>query len=100
MNLDPHKNIKIEHKIEIKKKQEFKIIGSQRKRRGQKLFALNKEKLQVYEVEIQRKEAVDITSKRQTSHKAVINPNHPMLWAINRKNAIRKFNNYEGLNLK
>lgn len=100
MFLEPHKNLKIEHKIEAKKKQEFKLIGSQRKRRGQKLFALDKEKLEVYEVEIQRKEAVDLTSKRRTSHKAVVNPKHPMLWAINRKNAIRKFNNYEGLNLK
>jgi|TARA_Y100000310_G_C20704425_1_gene834090 hypothetical protein len=100
MNLDSHKNIKVEHRIEAEKKQEFKLIGSQRKRRGQKLFALDRDNLKVYEVEIQRKEVAELNKKLKTTHKAVINPKHPMLWAINRKNAIRKFNNYEGLNLK
>lgn len=98
--LEPHKNINIKHRVEAEKQREFKLIGSHRKKRGQKLFALDKEKLKIYEVEIHRKEVLDLTKKVKTTHKAIVNPKHPMLWAINIKNAIRKFNKYEGLNIK
>ena len=91
MKLDPVKTLKIEHKIPVEKKQEYKMIGRAFKRRGQYLFALNNTTNEVYKVPIQKVDTIDIQKKDASTNKAVINPNHKMLWAINLKNAKRKF---------
>ena len=91
--LEGHKNLKIEHRIQAEKQREFKLIGRQLKQKGQKLYGFDTLKNTVYEVEIQKQEVIDIQKNKVSSNKAIVNPNHPMLWAINLKNAIRKFKN-------
>lgn len=91
MKLDVHKDIRIESKIQTKKKQEFKQIGSTQRKRGQFLFALDPDTNIAYKVDVQKVTIADFTKSDASSHKAVINPNHPILWAINLKNAQRKF---------
>lgn len=91
MKLDPHQNIKVESKIQAEKKQEFKQIGRTIKKPGQHLFAYNTETSKVYKVEIQQVKTVDFTKTDCSPSRAIVNPNHPMLWAINLKNAERKF---------
>ena len=91
MKLDPHKDIKIESKIQAEKKQEFKQIGRTIKKPGQHLFALNIDNNRVYKVEVQQVKTIDFEKTDVSPNKAVVNPNHPMLWAINLKNAERKF---------
>lgn len=83
--------IRTESKQEKKQKQEFKFIGSMRKRRGHKLFGLCPDK-GAYEVEIKDKKTFDMSKKNEHGQfKAVINPNHSMVFALNIKNAKRKF---------
>lgn len=90
--LDVTKNIKIQQEQVVEKQQEYKFIGSGKKKRGQSLFALNPENLEVYLVPIVKREAYDITAKKESaSLKATINPEHFFVHAINIKNAIRKF---------
>ena len=91
MKLDPIKEIKIEHRVEIEKKQEFKLIGRTVRRKGQFLFAFNDTTNEVYKVPVQKINIVDFDNKNASTHKAVINPEHKMILAINLKNAQRKF---------
>jgi len=92
MKLDVHSNIKIEKKIVSKKKQEFKFLGSCKKKKGQKLYACNTDNFEVYEVEIIKRTTFDVMAKKEKStHKTTVNPNHPHLFALNKKNAVRKF---------
>ena len=76
---------------EIKQKQEFKYLGATRKRKRLKLFALNHDTGEVYEVKLEVRKAYDVTTKRENSiYKAVINPSHKPVFALNLKNAKRK----------
>lgn len=87
-----HEDLKIEHRQVAEKQQEFKLIGSQKRQPGQKLWACNLDTEEFYEVKIQKNDVLDVFSKHNVGAlKAYVNPDHPMLWAINRKNAIRKF---------
>ena len=75
------------------KNQESKWIGSTRKQKGLTLFAKDPDKNEVYAVPIEKRVALDVTSKKEVAtHKAVVNPNHKTLWALNLKNAKRKLN--------
>ena len=87
-----HSKLKIEHEQKREVKQEYKFIGNTRKKRGQFLFALDLDKNLVYKVEVQSKKAFDTAKKQEIGiYKATINPNHPILYALNLLNAIRKF---------
>ena len=91
--LEVHSNIKIESKQEIKQQQEFKHIGAGRKRKGLTMFAFNYDEQKIYAVKLEKKTVFDVTKRREVAmYKAVINPNHPHLYAMNMQNAIRKFN--------
>lgn len=74
--------------LPIKKKHEYKLIGSLRYRKGLKLYAINEDE-NVYLVDVLDKKVLDL-DKGAGIKKAVINPNHRMVWALNVKNAIRK----------
>jgi len=92
MRLDQHKSLKIEHKIPVEKQQEFKFIGTGKKRSGQYLFAMNNETFEVYKVKLEKRKEFNVVSKTEIAiNKAVVNPNHHFLYAINLKNAVRKF---------
>lgn len=82
----------IEHRKQIEKQQEFKFLGTAVKKRGQKLYAFDTTSEEVYEVQVQERKILEINKKNQTGKwRAVINPKHPMLYAINKKNAVKKF---------
>ncbi len=88
-------NIKPDTQISIKKKQkkELKWIGRAKHINGTKLFQL-KRNLKVIEIKIEKVEVIDINKKSKATHKAYIDPNLPIIRAINKKNAIRKFGKY------
>ncbi len=81
-----------EDRQEITKKQEFKRIGSTRKKNGQHLYAKSNETGNVYRVPIETRTEFHVGKGEQGTHKAVVNPNHKTLWALNMENALRKFN--------
>lgn len=86
--------IKDETSIERKtqKEQKAKKLMTGKYRKGLKLFAIDFQKMRIYEVGIQhRKDFVVGSNKKDSSRTADINPNHQHLWALNLKNAIRKF---------
>lgn len=68
--------------------QEQKFLYSSRKQKGQTLFAFNPDDNTVYKVDIQKKVSSD--EKEKGTHKAKVNPKHPVMWALNLKNAKRK----------
>lgn len=91
-DFNSHEKLKIEHRKEIEKKQEFKHIGNIKKKKGQFLFAMNPDTFEVYKVELQTKIFFDVSKKKEVgTHKAIINPKHPLMYALNEKNANRKF---------
>jgi len=93
MNLEGHKKIKIEHRQEKKKKQEFKHIGDIPKKRGQSLYGINPDTKEVYKVIIEKKEVFDVQKKKETgTYKAIVNSEHRFIYALNIKNAKRKLN--------
>lgn len=71
------------------KEQEQKFLYSSRKQKGQTLFAFNPDDNTVYKVEIE-KESVIFKKKEKIIYKAQVNPKHPVMWALNLKNAKRK----------
>lgn len=90
--IEGHSKLKIEHRQQQEKKQEYKFIGSKVKKKGQFLFALDLDKNSVYKIKVLEKKAFDISKKQEKGiYEAVINPNHPFLYAINLSNAERKF---------
>jgi len=91
MKLDPIKDIKIEHKVSVEKKQEFKIIGRTINKRGMFIFAYDPDKKEVYKLDIQKRKTINFKRKDASYKRAFVNPKHKMLWAINKKNAERKF---------
>ena len=87
-----HSKLKIEHRQKQEVKQEYKFIGSVKKKSGQFLFALNIDNNYVYKIKVESKQAFDVSKKQEIGiYKATINPNHPFLYAINLSNATRKF---------
>lgn len=91
--LEKHKDLKIEHRVQAEKQQEFKLVGRQKKRPGQHIFGYDPETKTVYKLEIVKEEVVDITKKMGSASKAIVNTKHSMLWSFDMKNAIRKFRN-------
>jgi hypothetical protein len=100
---NPHsKSIHDGTEIVAKKKHEYKFLGTHRKpHANSKLWAYDPDsgytpdQENVYEIKIMVKEAYDIVKdKDRATQKADINPKHIMIWAINKKNAIRKFKMY------
>ncbi len=84
--------IKIEHKQQKEDQQEYKFIGSSIKKRGQFLFGLDIDKDEVYQIRLEVKKEFDITKGMEVGHYQVtVNPTHPLLYASNLRNAIRKF---------
>jgi flagellar biosynthesis/type III secretory pathway chaperone len=84
--------MKIESKAEIKQQQEFKHIGHGRKRKGLIMYAFDYDKQTIYPVKLVKKVVFDTTKNNEVAmYVAFINPNHPHLYAMNLKNAIRKF---------
>lgn len=78
--------------IKKKKQQEFKFLGSSKRKRGQFLFAYDPDKNLVYKVDVViRKEFNPFEKKEVGQYKVVLDPRHKMLWSINHKNATRKF---------
>ena len=99
MKLDAHKkhDITINQKKEVK--QEYKFIGTLKKRKGMFLFALNTDNLTVFKVELHERKVFDVQNKNEKSfYKAYINPKYPLVYAINIKNAKRKFKKKFGIN--
>lgn len=79
-----------------------KQAGSTRSRlkEGLNLYALDNETGEIYEVQVQKREGERKTKKNgkgnfiiEGSHRADVNPNHKLIWALNLKNAYRKFAN-------
>jgi hypothetical protein len=91
--LEKHKDLKIEIHAEIKKKHEYGQIGRLKKRPGLRLYGYNPDEQKVYEVFIETEKTIDLKKDLASTHKSIVNPKHKMLWALNLKNAIRKFNN-------
>ncbi len=92
MKLENHKkqNTVIEQKKPVK--HEYKFIGSVINKKGCFLFALDIDNNIVYKVDIQQKKVFHTDKKREIGkYIAHINPKHPLLYAINIKNAVRKF---------
>lgn len=97
--LDVHTNTRIEERKQFEKQQEFKHVGSGRRKPNQTLYAINTDTMEIYEVEIAKKTVFDVSKKKEVcSLKAVVNPKHPHLYALNKKNAKRKFNTRFNLN--
>ena len=82
--------VQLEQKQE--KEQEYKFLFSTKKKGGnQTLFAFNPDDNSVYKIDIQKKVAFDPFKKQEKgTHSAQVNPKHPMLWALNMRNAKRK----------
>ena len=79
-----------------------KQVGSTRSRlkEGLNLYALDNETGEIYKVQVQKREGERKTKKDgkgnfiiEGSHRADVNPNHKLIWALNLKNAYRKLAN-------
>lgn len=74
------------------KEQQQKKLLTGKYRKGLKLFAMDPIKKRIYEVPIEKRKDFDVASNdEKANYKATIDKNHPMLWALNLKNAVRKF---------
>lgn len=80
--------------LEQKQQQEFKLVGSIVIRRGCKLFAYDAKKDEMKEVEVVKKESVDLKGETVTNKQATYNPKLHYVQAINEKNARRKLTNF------
>lgn len=86
--LDIKPKITVEQKAVAEQRQKRFSVGKFRK--GLKLYAADFEKMQIYEVVIEDNKEL-VFGKKESAKKADINPNHPHVWALNIKNAKRKF---------
>lgn len=90
-----HLEVKAEEKVE------YKQLGATRRRKGLNLYALDNETGKIYVIEVEDKKEVDLTAaftedqgvKRTGKFKAHVNPDHKLMWALNKKNALRKYAN-------
>lgn len=75
---------------EQKKQHEYKLLGTGRKRKGLSLFELDMKTGDILRVKIESQKTYD--ARRKTAkHKAIINEENLHCWALNAKNAKRKF---------
>lgn len=81
------------HELE-NQQQEYKFIGQiRRPHLGMKLWAINFETKEVYEVDIPKEIHYDTkTGSTKTTSNLKLPKDTMLTWAINKKNAIRKFN--------
>lgn len=74
-------------------KKEWKFIGSQRYRKGMRLYRINSD-LEIFEVDIQKQILVDTKGNAVVHRKAYVNTKCLHVWALNEENATRKFANH------
>lgn len=84
---------KVVDQVKKEKEQEQKKLLTTRYRKGLKLFALNPDSFEVYEVQIEKSETFVVGQKSKSKRNANINPAHSHIWAMNKNNAQRKFKN-------
>lgn len=77
--------------IVAKKKHEYKFIGSSIKRPGQKMWALDAETLKVYPIKMVKQDLISLKGRKFGKYRAITKASDPMLWALNKENAVRKF---------
>lgn len=85
-NLKPY----TQHEIKADVKQEYKLVGKIRMRKGMKLFAHNFVDNTVEEVKIEKRVAVNEEGKPQTENRAQHRQNFVYIQALNYANARRK----------
>ena len=89
---NPHK--KPDHvgtEIVSKKKLEYKFIGTSIKRPGQSMWALDAVTLKIYPIKMVKQDLVSLKGRKFGKYRAITKAADPMLWALNFKNAVRKF---------
>ncbi len=76
-----------------KKKIDRKFLGAGRKPyKNAKLWGLDMESKEIYEIEIQTKKVIKFNDGiEEGTHKVYINPDHPSVWALNKRVALKKF---------
>lgn len=79
-----------ELRIQIKQKQEYKLIGSFKIWRGMKLYSVNLKTLEVKDEKISRQAIIDVTQDVIYRSRVNYNPDCKYLLALNEENAIRK----------
>lgn len=80
---------------EAKQKKEYKFIGSIKKpHAGMILFKCNVDTHEISEVEIQRKAYLDTNGRSVIKSRAMYVDKHIYMWAINQKNAKKKYLKY------
>lgn len=84
--------------IVSKKQLEIKFLGAGRRPfKGAKLWGLDKKGLEVYEINIQSKQSMKVAglgakkNEEAGTHRVQVDPSHPLVWAMNKKNALKKF---------
>lgn len=76
----------------VKKNQQSKPVFQGKYRKGLKLFFLDAETKMMGEVEIEERKDFHLNTRKGVGSKtANINRNHLHIWALNKKNAERKF---------
>ena len=89
---NPHsKPTHVGTEIVAKKKAEYKFIGTSIKRKGQTLWGLDAKTLEVYPIKIVKKDLINWKGNQFGKYKAFLKASDPMLWSLNRENAVRKF---------
>lgn len=98
-SLDPLKSpIHSGTEIVAKKKAEYRFLGAGRRpHRNMFLYALDKEKGEVYHIPVVPKEEIMFPKnpkgkeKMHSTARVNLNANHPAVWKINAKNALKYF---------
>ena len=86
-----HDNVSEIH-AEIKKQQEYKLVGKLILRKGMRLYAATIETGEIEEINIHREVMVGFDGKPITKSRVNYDSRKYYFTAINRKNAIRKWN--------
>lgn len=81
---------KTEQQVKKDVKKEFKFLASGKMRKGLKIFGLNPDTMEVYEVEIVKNKDLNLANGAHGNSKAYLNPNHHYDWSLNKKNAEKK----------
>lgn len=89
MNLQP----KIVDQVKQEKEQEQKKLIRTKYRKGLTLFGLDPDTMNVYEVKVEEEKVAVFGEEPIVKRNAKVNPAHKYIWAMNEKNAHRKFGN-------
>lgn len=81
---------KVRDEIIIKQKQEYKLIGSIRKKPGLTLFEFDLKTFNLNKKEITKTVSIGLNGKPIVKQKAHQNPNGVLIWALNWINAEKK----------